>query len=275
MPGDAVESPRVVVSDTEAQTIWKRAADLQEATSSNRARASARDAHGRRKLRRRAIRLADVRESAREAGIATNAIERALAEHGLAQADRLRSRRHDRGSLGEKEPLFAGDAQLLEFEVVVDGEIPERRLCAAGQRDPSSVSGDAGSWPRSAARSPGLKHRRAAAQCHVVARAARRRFEFTENLAGLTARCFGPTMGAGGGGWGRHGIRGIMAHASSAGRARRPGSGRSRRRTASRAPFSSRRPATAAKSSARWSTRSRTKSASRSRAGSRSPTGAS
>jgi serine/threonine-protein kinase len=114
MPGVAVESPRVIVSDRDAQRIWGRAAELQEATSSQpmpglppaTARPQEAPTSG--------YSLSDVRGSAREAGIATKAIDRALSEYGLAASGSTPPAPATIADLSGKKGRLAGEAGVIE-----------------------------------------------------------------------------------------------------------------------------------------------------------------
>src|SRR5262249_51181200 len=83
LPGASSEISRVLVSDADAQQIWERAARLQDATGSQPLPVLP-SATPRLEPPTSGYSVADVRGSAREAGIATKAIDRALAEYGLA-----------------------------------------------------------------------------------------------------------------------------------------------------------------------------------------------
>jgi serine/threonine-protein kinase len=112
---------RRLVSDTEAQAIWQRAADLQAATgitprpiAAPRSRDAERDAS-----RTSGFALDNVRQAALEAGIPGKYVEEALVEHGLAATSAgaivvtdVARRPH---------PLVGAPTQL-EYETVIDGE---------------------------------------------------------------------------------------------------------------------------------------------------------
>lgn len=121
-----------LVSETEAQDLWRRAAELQSDTSASRrpAPAATRDPD-RDAARSSGYRVGDVRDAAREAGIATRFIDHAMAEHGLAPAPApegaalpLERTTIDRSA----RPLawLSGGPTTINYEVVIDGEVSDR-----------------------------------------------------------------------------------------------------------------------------------------------------
>ena len=181
------------VSDAEAQAIFERAARLAEGTHSEASpplRTSA-------PAGTNAYDLATVRESAREAGIATQAVDRAIAEHartGVAVAPIE--------DLSRKANALAGAPTYLEYEAVLDGEVPERdfdRLVEAMRR----VLGDVGlvtTVGRSLAWSS--TDRRRNLNVSVAVRGGRTTIRASERMTPMVGGVFGPIMGAGGGGLG-------------------------------------------------------------------------
>jgi tRNA A-37 threonylcarbamoyl transferase component Bud32 len=114
------------LSDTEAQAVWRRAAELQALTGVQprpaavpRARDAARDL-----ARGGGLGVADVRAAAEEAGIDARYLDHALAEHGLSATGRLlrpvvaRPRRWKLGA------LLAGAPLEIRLESTVAGELP-------------------------------------------------------------------------------------------------------------------------------------------------------
>jgi serine/threonine protein kinase len=203
MPGIAVESPRVVVSDSDAQRIWGRAAELQEATSSQPLPGLPPATPRSQDVPTSGYSLTDVRGSAREAGIATKAIDRALAEYGLAPGGSTPATPATIADLSAKKSRFAGDAGVLEYEAVVDGEVSERDFDVLGNVIRQHMAGDAGTLTavgRSLNWSSSIGARRLSVT--IVARRGKTTIRVTENLGGLKGAVFGPTMGAGGGGGG-------------------------------------------------------------------------
>ena len=111
-----------IVSNTEANAVWQRAAQLQAATGIQprptiipRERDAARD-----QQRKDGIRLNEVRAAADEAGIDAQYVEHALAEHGLAPGASVMQRAPVRRS------LWAGVPLDIVKEAVVPGEVSPR-----------------------------------------------------------------------------------------------------------------------------------------------------
>ena len=203
MLGASVDLPRVVVSDSDAQKIWGRAAELQEATSSQPMPALPPSAARPQEAPTSGYSLTDVRGSAREAGIATKAIDRALAEYGLARSDASALMPATSTDLTGEKNRLAGEALVIEYEAVVDGEVPERDFDVLGNVIRQRMQGDAGTLTavgRSLNWSSNSGARRLSVT--IVVRRGKTTIRCTENLAGLTGAIFGPTMGAGGGGGG-------------------------------------------------------------------------
>ena len=139
-----------LISDTEAQAIFGRAAELQAMTGVVPRQApvpvrrdSASDA-----ARTSGFKPADVRDAAVEAGIdARTSTTRSRSEGLHAPARRCRDQLSS--SIGVATNWAAGSPTRLEFEVVVDGEMPERRLRslvdhirhATGESGPDLVGG--------------------------------------------------------------------------------------------------------------------------------------
>jgi serine/threonine-protein kinase len=202
LPGTGVASSGVLVSDSDAQRIWGRAAELQEATSSQpmpalpptpRAQESPTSGYS----------LADVRGSAREAGIATKAIDRALAEYGLAPAASSALAAVSVTDLTSKKNRFVGESLVIEYEAVVEGEVSERDFDVLGNVIQQYNAGAAGTLT-AVGRSLNWNAKTGARRSSVtiVARRGKTTIRCTEDLTDLTGAVFGPTMGAGGGGGG-------------------------------------------------------------------------
>ena len=130
-----------LVSETEAQAVWQRAAQLQ-AQPDAAPQSPAPGEHHRAASRSSAYSVETVRDSAREAGIPTGFVDRALIEHGLAEATGgADSGAHRRGALelyappvaglvrdvaiGERS-VWTGERANIEHELVIDEEMPER-----------------------------------------------------------------------------------------------------------------------------------------------------
>jgi serine/threonine-protein kinase len=118
------EQKAQLVSDTEANQILGRAADLQAYTGLQQRpaapvvppRDSRRDAE-----RTSGYSPANLRDAAVEAGIPARYVDRALAEHGIGEGNSLVPVTVDDRSA--KPNKFIGGRTMLEFEVVVDGEV--------------------------------------------------------------------------------------------------------------------------------------------------------
>jgi len=189
---------RVVVSDNEAQQIWKRAAELQEATGSQPLPALV-ATKPREDAPTSGYALADVRGAAREAGIATRSIDRALAEHGLGGTSASAGGLIPITDLTPAANLLAGSPLVIEYEVVIDGEVSERDFDVLGNVIREHSSGEPGTLSavgRSLNWSTNSGARRMTVT--IVARRGKTTIRCSENLSGLTGAVFGPTMGAGG-----------------------------------------------------------------------------
>ncbi|HEY4219057.1 MAG TPA: serine/threonine-protein kinase [Gemmatimonadaceae bacterium] len=118
-----------LVSDTEAQAIWRRAAELQSATGViprpeivPRMRDTSAD-----RVRASGFRVDDVRAAADEAGIAAAYVDHALAEHGLVSAGSAPSTiTTNIVSPVQHRSLWSGAPLDVVKEAVIDGEIQPR-----------------------------------------------------------------------------------------------------------------------------------------------------
>ena len=120
----ASKSP--LVSDTEAQVIFRRAAEMQDMTRPYTRPPIERDA-ARDAARKEGFKTANLREAAREAGIAPEFMQHALAERGLAAVTHPEG--SDRGTfvvedLCRKPSFWRGEPSNIGYEVVLDGEMP-------------------------------------------------------------------------------------------------------------------------------------------------------
>lgn len=204
----------VLVSDTEARDVWRRAAELQADTGAAPAIATAapRDA-ARDEARTSGYRLGDVRDAAREAGIATTAVDRALAEHGLAPAAPTSPAPVtvvDRST----RPLawLSGGPTMITYEVVIDGEVSERDFDlfsdtirrAVGEIGSVSAVGRSLTW-----HSLDMKQRRL--QVSILVRRGRTTIHASESLKPLLGGLFGGVMGGVGGGAGGASVGAVAA----------------------------------------------------------------
>jgi len=112
-----------LVSDTEAHEILGRAADLQALTGIQSAPPPTSQTPRREATRTSGYRVDELRDAAVEAGIPAKYIDRAMAEHGIGETPRPpvvidHTLRPGRNSI-------LGSATQIQFELVIDGEMPE------------------------------------------------------------------------------------------------------------------------------------------------------
>lgn len=108
-----------VVSATEAHALWKRAAELQAATGIQPRPLIVPRERERSHVKGTGFRVDDVRSAANEAGIDSQYVDHALAEHGLAPVSASRA------SVG-RSPLWAGVPLDIVKEATIDGEVQPR-----------------------------------------------------------------------------------------------------------------------------------------------------
>ncbi|HEX7121427.1 MAG TPA: hypothetical protein VF178_03580, partial [Gemmatimonadaceae bacterium] len=205
LPAEDIAAPRpnadnVAISSVEAQEIWRRAAQLQNATgpvppmppspvSTPSRRAEPLTA---------GYRLEQVRDAAREAGIGTAYIDQALVERGLADgSDAAAALVVREGSTSPPNRLL-GRSTVIAYEATVPGEMPERDfdlLVGIIQRalnDPGNVStvGRSLSWSSTDQRKVGVS---------VLVRDGRTTIHVNERLKELAGGIFGGVMGGVGG----------------------------------------------------------------------------
>jgi hypothetical protein len=206
LPESDVAAPRpsaaaMPISSSEAEEVWRRAAALQHAGGPlpPLPPAPGRGAGGRDEPLTSGYRVEQVREAAREAGIGTQYVDRALVERGIAAA----------ATSGEtllvvREPvlpppnIFLGSRTVIGWEVVVPGEMPERDfdlLVGIIQRalnDSGTVStvGRSLSWSSTDQRKVGVT---------VLVRDGRTTIHVGERLKELAGGVFGGIMGGAGG----------------------------------------------------------------------------
>jgi len=196
-PSGAPRAPAALVSDTEAQQIWQRAADLQALTGTTSRPpvvAEPRDAASDADVTR-GFRMTQIRDAAVEAGIPAKYIEQVFAEHGLART-RDTPPLVDRTAAANR---FLGSPTRLEYEVVVDGEMPtsDYDLLLDVIRRDIGETGTLGSVGRSFTwQSAG----RRSIQVAVLPRGGKTTIRVSENLRNLAGGLFGGIMGGYGGG---------------------------------------------------------------------------
>ncbi len=227
-----VDNARTLISETQAQSVWRRAAELQAYMSSQPApplpQPSARAA--RTLSESSAYQLADVKASAVDAGIPETFVQQALREHGLlsvpggaivpANRDAVATRRT--GALpavvvkdGPKQPVnvFLGTATRIVVEATIDGEMPERDydlVLDLIRREIGEV-GQIGSVGRTFSWSVSNQNRKL--QISVMPRGGKTTVRIDEQLSNIAGGVFGGIMGGGGAGLGGM-MMGIFAGAT-------------------------------------------------------------
>ena len=124
-PRSSAQFAANLVSDTEAQAIWRRAADLQALTGIQERLAPVpnerdKDADA---ARSSGYRVSDVRDAAAEAGIADKYVQHAFVEHGLVTSPARTGLTPTIVDRGSDESALSGGRKHLEFEVSVEGEM--------------------------------------------------------------------------------------------------------------------------------------------------------
>jgi serine/threonine protein kinase len=189
---------RALVSDREAQEIWRRAAELQDATSSQPRPPMPVAVVDRASAPTSGYVVSDVRGAAREAGIATKSIDRALAEHGLATGGAEPSV-VTINDLTEQSSRFLGGPVVIEYEAAVGGEVSEQDFDVLGDVIRRRAAGDGGTLTavgRSLNWASTGDNRRF--NVSITARRGKTTIRCTENLGRLSGLTFGPGMGIGG-----------------------------------------------------------------------------
>lgn len=191
-----------LLSDTEAQSIFARAAELQAQTGIvprpapiAGARDAAMDA-----ARQSGHRVADIRDAAVEAGIPAPYVDHALGEHGLVAAIPASARPMAITDRSARESPVSGGRMQLEFEVIVDGEIPiddydllvDLIRQGTGQRGDLATVGRSFSWTTKAGGRD--------IQVSVLPRNGKTTIRVSESLASIAGGIFGGIIGGVGGG---------------------------------------------------------------------------
>jgi serine/threonine-protein kinase len=196
---NAAPSPPKLVSDTEAQEIWHRAAELQAMTGVT-PRPTAPVVEPRDPARDGSLTsgfgLREVRDAAVEAGIPAKYVEQAFAEHGLSASARAPVVVDDRSPPAH---WFPGSPTRLEYEVVVNGEMPVQEFDVLLDviRRHVGESGSVGSVGRSFT---WQSTSRRSLQVSVFPRAGKTTIRVSEQLRNLAGGLFGGIMGGYGGG---------------------------------------------------------------------------
>jgi serine/threonine-protein kinase len=216
---ERTKNAKALISETQAQSVWRRAAELQAHTSSQPAPSMPQpDTRAHRQLSEStAYRLEDVRASAVDAGIPDSFVQQSMAEHGLIgslplalssataptrpRANQLPAVVVKDGAKQTVNPLL-GSATRLVVEAAVEGEMPERDydlLLEIIRREIGEV-GQIGSVGRTFSWSVSNQNRKL--QISVMPRAGKTTVRIDENLGQLTGGIFGGMMGGIGGGLG-------------------------------------------------------------------------
>ncbi|MEP7348309.1 MAG: serine/threonine-protein kinase, partial [Gemmatimonadaceae bacterium] len=202
VPAPTAPREALLMSQTEAQAVWQRAAELQSATGAvarptsldfaNRARPeSATSAYS----------LADVEAGAAGVGVGPQYVSRALAELGLTnQGPPATAKGVVRPGITPPKSHFLGASSALAFEAIVDGEMPERDFDvmvdlirrALGDSGMVSAVGRSLTWSSA--------DRQRKISISVLVRAGKTNIYISERLRDLAGGLFGGIMGGGGGG---------------------------------------------------------------------------
>lgn len=215
--------PAAVLSEPEAEAIWQRAAELQALTGIQpRPVPTPRDRDFSADLARTSgYKLDAVREAAMEAGIAPQYVEHALAEHGLVRRDLAATGRavSTRAEIRDisRPGKFGGAPWMVDFEIVIDGEVPSRDFDILGdviQRTMGEVGtlssvGRSLSWHGGG--SVGGRHGNTV-HVSIFPRAGKTTIRMSESLRPWIGATYGPILGAGGGGIGGSVFGSLMSH---------------------------------------------------------------
>ncbi|MBC7896023.1 MAG: serine/threonine protein kinase [Cytophagaceae bacterium] len=115
-----------VLSSTEANQVWERAALLQQMTGQHVPPPAPRPRAPTPPSSTRGYRLDDVREAAEQAGISSRYVERALAERSGVPGDAIQVRPGP--MMNEPVSRWMGSPTRLEYEAIIDGELSDDEL---------------------------------------------------------------------------------------------------------------------------------------------------
>jgi serine/threonine-protein kinase len=206
LPDDDVAAPRPEavssVSSDEAQALWERAAQLQDMTGQLPPMRVVDRSSVRRDNATSGYALDQVRDAAREAGISTRFVDRAMAERGLVDAPEG----EDPGPGVVREGIlppynwWLGGRHTIAFEATIHGEMPERDFDllveeirrALNDNGVVSVIGRSLNWTSAD------KNRKV--QISVLVRDGRTNIFVGERLRDLIGAIYGGVIGGGGGG---------------------------------------------------------------------------
>ena len=198
-----------LVSSTEAQSIFQRAAELQDMTRpfSRPAEPGARDAM-KDAARKEGFKTANLRDAAREAGIGEEYMQHALIERGLADPAKPPASRQEPviNDLSDRATFFGGEPSQLCYESVVEGELAESEfdLLVDSIRRRAGAWGDAGQIStvgRSLTWSSQSKSGRRL-QVSIFPRNGRTTIRVSESLSEMFGGIYGGVIGGFGGGLG-------------------------------------------------------------------------
>lgn len=197
----AANAPNLI-SDSEAQNIIGRAAHLQAQTGIEPRPvplAARRDA-ARDLSRTSGHRPADIRDAALEAGIPGKYVDHVFEEHGLSPLVAPENREPTITERSKPANIFVGERINIEYEVVVDGEMPEDDydLLADVIRHTTGESGQLASVGRSFSWQAYAERR--SLQVSVLARGGKTTVRVSENLRKNVGGYFGGIVGGVGGG---------------------------------------------------------------------------
>lgn len=209
---------RQLVSETQAQSVWRRAAELQAYTSSQPAPVlpTLADRPARTLSESSAYQLSDVKSSALDAGIPEAFVQQALAEHGLVRAP---ADAHQGGQVAPRprsaEPAivvkdgppqkanpWVGTPSRILIDATIEGEMPERDydlVLEIIRREIGEV-GQIGSVGRTFTWSVSNQTRKL--QISVMPRGGRTLVRIDEQLTHIMGGVFGGILGGGAGGIG-------------------------------------------------------------------------
>lgn len=200
-PARSDERP-LLVSDTEANQIFGRAADLQARTGLEprpdlppTLRNAERDA-----TRTSGHRPAALRDAGVEAGIPARYVDRAMAERGIGAAAPASATAVVVTDLSKKWNELAGGRTSIDFEVVVDGEVPveDYDIFVDVIRRITGEPGSIGSVGRSFSWQTATMNDRRSLQVSVFPRAGKTTIRVSERIGRLAVALFAPIVG----GWG-------------------------------------------------------------------------
>ena len=208
LPDDDVAAPRPdampSVSSTEAQALWERAAQLQDMTGPMPPLRIAPRPATPREFATAGYGLDQVRDAAREAGIAPKFVERAIAERGLINASAEDSAEPGTSLVREgiQAPYnwFLGGRPAIAYEATVHGEMPERDFDllvdlvrrTLNDNGVVSVVGRSLNWTSA--------DRQRKVQISIFVRDGRTNIYVGERLKDLIGAIYGGVIGGGGGG---------------------------------------------------------------------------